>query len=685
VEERRSTLCSLVDQVEAILTQTSSLSRHIEIIMRGLGGAPPSSPDTRQQQQRIGELRRSLSAPIGLSTMTKTNHTLQHSHTLQLQQILHEEEEEEEGDPFAEPSRPTSPCPSLPLSPTDDLGGGSTSLGLNALDSTRHDLNEHFDYLSRILLLRHHTLLDQVTGYLEKKSLYLRHRLPLLLRSRDEVYRHLLHLLRHLHTISTATLHQPPTLTTSTQLLRYTSSLLQPNAFLDESSSYAGLSLPLTALCDIAPFISAHGMVGGPAAPIDLTLKRTHNGYGTHVEVCWREGPRLRAEDDYLSTSTVDYYVIESAVLTPSPPPSTSPDPASGEGRPYYEYTLTQPFHAIAHVPHTLSSSCLIDIHDHPSSLLFFRIHAVSVTGVEGPSSMSLSLKTPSVFRPLFEYSGRPFDTNGLLYWLGTGGGGGGPPRSYENPHILREISLSASTLQGAIHPLASHAPLDTLSGGGGTGGGGGVNLCMTHNKMQSWFCVDISPPSASTPSSSPSHGRDRRYLQLHAYCLRSGRGESYKLRNWELHGKVSKRDKKWHILKRHKSCTDLKESSYSTAGWVINSLNRLTATATTEPPQPPSAAASSPAARSDGGVSRGGTHRGGGGGKGMKLPSSPSASLVMDSVEPPESSSEPQSFSQPLAYRYFRIIQTGLNSSGDHHLVCNGIELYGILFDHPL
>jgi hypothetical protein len=59
-EQRRSTLCSLVDQVEAIVTQTNSMSRHIEIIMKGIGYQPSHD----QRQQRIGELRRSLSAPI---------------------------------------------------------------------------------------------------------------------------------------------------------------------------------------------------------------------------------------------------------------------------------------------------------------------------------------------------------------------------------------------------------------------------------------------------------------------------------------------------------------------------------------------------------------------------------------------------------------------------------------------
>jgi hypothetical protein len=381
-----------------------------------------------------------------------------------------------------------------------------------------------------------------------------------------------------------------------------------------------------------------------------------------------------------MNTSTIDYYVIQSAVLSPQ---LVSSSPLTGSGgkavkglstgqQPHYQYSLLQPFHDITHLPHDLSSSCLIDIRDHPNSLLFFRIQSVSVTGLAGPYSMSISIKTPATFHPIFEYSGRPFDRHGLLYWLGTAGG----TRPYENPHHLKEVTLSASTLQGAIHLLASHT--STVEGGtSSASGGGGQTLCMTHNKMQSWFSVDIASTSGG-----------QRYLQLHAYCLRSGKGESYKLRNWELHGKVHKQDKKWHILKRHKSCLDLKESSYSTAGWIINTMSHLTSSAA-----PPSLSTSPSSMMLTGQGEEGSSpnmrsQRG----KGTKVAAS--ASLVMDSMELPTHSSSPDGSGslqlqenpvQPLAYRYFRIIQTGLNSSGDHHLVCNGIELYGILFDQPL
>ncbi len=33
-------------------------------------------------------------------------------------------------------------------------------------------------------------------------------------------------------------------------------------------------------------------------------------------------------------------------------------------------------------------------------------------------------------------------------------------------------------------------------------------------------------------------------------------------------------------------------------------------------------------------------------------------------------------------AFRHFRILQTGPNSSGNNHLMCGGIELYGVLTD---
>jgi hypothetical protein len=38
----------------------------------------------------------------------------------------------------------------------------------------------------------------------------------------------------------------------------------------------------------------------------------------------------------------------------------------------------------------------------------------------------------------------------------------------------------------------------------------------------------------------------------------------------------------------------------------------------------------------------------------------------------------------QPHGYRFFRILQTGKNSSKHNFLVINGIEFYGSLFEWP-
>jgi hypothetical protein len=757
-QQRRSTLCSLVDQVEAIINQTNSMNRHIELIMTGIGYQPQK--DVRQQQ--IGELRRSLTSDQtsisqnqsllnqkDLITPSLLSSSLAFPSTpkvspLKLSSLrLEEENEISDSDPFDDSPRDLTVNTAAPAAaagpPAEEaiLSRGIHRIGMNALSSTKCDINEHFEYLSRILLLRFEHLKMSTQTFLQRKDSYLHRTHPLILTSRSKLFSHILSLLQHLR--------QPLStfqsfLSHTTQLLRQTPPLTTQHQryeqFRHSVVSATQHHPPLSILYNITSFITDHGTVGGPPSPIDLTVKRTHNGHGTGIELTWRDGPKVKSEEDGMNT--IDYYIIQSAVYQCSPsssssssssfsssslssPSSSSPSSSlspltsarkgNGKGKawPSSQYTLLQPYQDITHLSHDLYS-CIIDIRDHPNSLLLFRIQSVSLTGISGPYSMSISITTPPYFTPIFEYSGSPFDRNGLLYWIGTQSG---KSKSYQNPALLKEITVTSSTLQGSLHLFVNHTHAVAMESSTGTyiasasptststntGTSTGTTLCMTHNKAQSWFSLDL--------------GKDR-YLQVHAYCLRSGRGENYKLRNWELHGKVEKSDKKWHILKRHRNCLDLKETSYSTAAWDVPTVfsspshSSLSSSSTSfgdttvavisdsSQPQPQrkttlvSGSVSGNAKRMKGVRSNSSSN------------SSPSASstapLVMDSMEPPSSpifpssssashdssSASPSASPQPLAYRYFRIIQTGLNSSGDHHLVCNGLELYGILFHVP-
>ena len=100
-------------------------------------------------------------------------------------------------------------------------------------------------------------------------------------------------------------------------------------------------------------------------------------------------------------------------------------------------------------------------------------------------------------------------------------------------------------------------------------------------------------------------------------YCLRhTQHGADHALRHWVLEGSVD--EEAWRVLRQHQNDTSLQAVSMSTAAWPVE------------------AAAAAGEGEGEGGAAG--------------------------------------------YYRYFRVRQTGTNSSGGHNLMCAGMELYGTL-----
>eukprot|EP00658_Telonema_sp_P-2_P021408 TRINITY_DN18526_c0_g1_i3.p1 TRINITY_DN18526_c0_g1~~TRINITY_DN18526_c0_g1_i3.p1 ORF type:complete len:256 (+),score=32.53 TRINITY_DN18526_c0_g1_i3:342-1109(+) len=125
----------------------------------------------------------------------------------------------------------------------------------------------------------------------------------------------------------------------------------------------------------------------------------------------------------------------------------------------------------------------------------------------------------PIVFASLLFKLGSPFDTNGVLYYLGTGCG----MHEYQNPHTVEQVTVSRSSVFGCcrLEHFVDHHDF-------------GDELNVTANKPKSWMAVDLG---------------EGRLLAIHHYCLRHG-GNGHCLRQWELQGSVDASE--WHTLRRH-------------------------------------------------------------------------------------------------------------------------------------
>ncbi|XP_028393551.1 coiled-coil domain-containing protein 18-like [Dendronephthya gigantea] len=129
-------------------------------------------------------------------------------------------------------------------------------------------------------------------------------------------------------------------------------------------------------------------------------------------------------------------------------------------------------------------------------------------------------------------------DTQGILYWLGTGGG----TEEWKNP---AESGLMKITRSSYGHGKAS----DVAERKG--------SWCSTSNKTNQWWKIDFGEKRSVLPS---------------AYTLQHGwSGVSGALRNWVLEG--SRDGKVWHILANHVN-DDTLDKGYAAATWKIDDVS---------------------------------------------------------------------------------------------------------------
>ena len=482
----------------------------------------------------------------------------------------------------------------VPTSPTaqawQTVSGKRSLSRVSSYHHLQGHIEHHFDHLASLAAKRVKSLLGEVSRYARRKSAYLERQLGELNSMYMTLYSSIIQALELLQNDDSTFLGLVECGYVE-QIRIDLASSVDPFAFELITGRCGDSRIPVFFPVCIASEIASHGSISGPPCPVDLHTDFDFDGFGSCVVLTWRPGASSLSGS---AESEIGFFEVQMGVAD------------FIESGPWCLLDAERvPFQTVA----TCSAEhreCIVPAKTYPASVLQFRIRAVSALGgVAGSWSTVSSIRTPAVFKEVFQFTA-PFDCNGLLFWLGTGKTG--VAAQYENPHQRGEVNVTASTSQGSLHIFVSQ----TADG----------SFCITHNRVHSWICVDIG----------------KRYLEPTYYCLRTAKGDTWKLRNWELQGRPSKSDK-WTVLSKHRNCTDLAPSSFSVAHWPINikSYGVSTCRSTSD----------SPGSKVSGDVEGGGSvHK---------------------------------------AFRYFRILQKGVNSSGDNFLVCNGIELYGMLHDAPV
>jgi hypothetical protein len=129
------------------------------------------------------------------------------------------------------------------------------------------------------------------------------------------------------------------------------------------------------------------------------------------------------------------------------------------------------------------------------------------------------------------------FDTNGVLYHLGTMGG----TAEYMNPHLSGQVEATMSSVanQSQVERFTQH------------------NCTMAEKQFNytgsirwSWMAVDL---------------LKGRSLHPVAYCLRSdSHVNGHKLRDWELQGATADKPSEWVVLMRHDNDLALEDHALS-------------------------------------------------------------------------------------------------------------------------
>jgi hypothetical protein len=141
-------------------------------------------------------------------------------------------------------------------------------------------------------------------------------------------------------------------------------------------------------------------------------------------------------------------------------------------------------------------------------------------------------------------FTGAPFDTNGVLHWIGTGEGA----HAYANPHgVEGGVVAAMSTIgDGLCDPsrFVDHHRIEMQN--------------YTNSWPNSWMSVDLGPT---------------RLLAVNHYCLRHGFSTgSYALRNWRL--EASNDATTWVTLKTHTDDDSIGGTGFATADWAVTALS---------------------------------------------------------------------------------------------------------------
>jgi E3 ubiquitin-protein ligase HECTD1 len=128
------------------------------------------------------------------------------------------------------------------------------------------------------------------------------------------------------------------------------------------------------------------------------------------------------------------------------------------------------------------------------------------------------------------------FDTNGLLFWLGTNG----KTTEYVNPHTSGKVVVTASSVNnGTLEGFIGHAQPDGAH--------------ETDREPMSFVAVQFPLPVVVT-----------RYTLRHGW--HSG---EYRLQNWNFEG--SNNGVEWVVLRQHVDDQSLEDEEFSTASWDVN------------------------------------------------------------------------------------------------------------------